>query len=205
MVICKMQMKLIPFLLSVVLLSCSGIKKEKVETGSEMKAPTTIENAQLSVLMLSSTQSGDVIKVKEYLKGGADVNFKEENKRTALMFASFNGAKQIVEELLKYNADINLVDINGRSALLFAASGPFPETVKLLLDKGARIDIQDNEEHFSALMFAAAEGQLENVKILLEYGANAKLKDIDGDGAIDFAQANGYTQVVEYLKTVESN
>ncbi|WP_346863351.1 ankyrin repeat domain-containing protein [uncultured Draconibacterium sp.] len=199
----KMQIKHFFLLLFVVFMSCSGVKKEKAEGSSEVKTQTSTDITQLSALLLSSTQNGDVVKVQEYLKGGADVNFKDQDNRTALMFASFNGAIQIVEELLKCNAEINLVDVNGRSALLFAASGPFPETVKLLLAKGAAIDIQDNEEHFSALMFAAAEGQLENVKILVENGANTGLKDIDGDNALSFAQANGHTAVVDYLTKID--
>ena len=83
---------------------------------------------------------------------------------------------------------------------MFAASGPFPETVKILLEKDAEPNIQDKVEHFTAFMFAAAEGQLENIKILLEYGANPNLKDVDGEDALMFAQNNGHTPVVEFLK-----
>ncbi len=136
------------------------------------------------------------------LDKGTDVNIKDEEGRTALMYASFNGHTGIMQELLNRNASVDLRDVNGRTALMLASSGPFPEAVRLLLDHGADPNLVDTEEHFSALMYAAAEGQLEVIKVLLKYHADPKLKDIDGDDASTFARNNGHAEVVNYLLSV---
>jgi ankyrin repeat protein len=203
--IISVSMKFIRFFLILIvpaLFSCTGKNKGAANATSEKQQQVSREQAGTEPSLLPSAGNGEFERVKELLEKGADANEKDEDNRTALMYASFNGYAPVVKELLKHNADVNSTDINGRSALMFAASGPFPETVKLLLENGAEPNIQDAVEHFTAFMFAAAEGQLENVKVLLEYGANPNLKDVDGEDALIFAQNNGHTQVVGYLKSL---
>ncbi|GAI14151.1 unnamed protein product, partial [marine sediment metagenome] len=118
---------------------------------------------------------------------GADPNKVDQDGRTALMFASFNGHTEIVRLLLDEGAELGIRDAMGRTALLYASTGPFAETVKLLLDHHADPNIVDNDEQFSPLMHAAAEGQLEVAKLLLDSGADPALKDIDGETAALFA------------------
>ena len=133
-----------------------------------------------------------------YLKG-VDVDHRDEEQRTALHLAAFEGHYAVVGLLIEHGADIDAIDGVGRTPLMFAASGPFPRTVQYLLDAGAEVDVVDNDEQFTALMFAAAEGQLENVKYLVEAGADVSRKDVDGETAIDFAKANGHAEVAQWL------
>lgn len=144
-------------------------------------------------------QAGDVLK---YLEAGIDVNVRDSDGRTALMYASYNGHVEVMRNLLLKGADVNLQDNYGRTALMMASSGPFPQAVRLLLDNYADPNIADKEEHFTALMYAAAEGQTEIVKILLSRNANPSLKDKDGDMALTFALNNGHDEVVKILKPV---
>jgi len=143
--------------------------------------------------------NGNHSEVISLLTEGRDVNMKDQDGRTALMYASFNGHTEIVNELLKKGAKINERDQNGRTALIFAASGPFKETVKLLLENKAEPNLADGEEHFTALMYAAAEGQLEVVKVLLDGNADPTLKDVDGDNAATFALNNGHKEVADLI------
>jgi ankyrin repeat protein len=138
--------------------------------------------------------------VEKAIKQGLDVNKRDAEKRTVLMYAAFNGHADIVKSLVAAGAEVNAQDKTGTSALMFAASGTSTETVQILLDAGAKINMVDSNEHFSALMWAAAEGQPENVKLLLKKGADIKLQDIDGDTAESFAAKAGHTAVVEILK-----
>ena len=190
------------FLLLIVatFLSCTGGNKEKEKLPAANQEQVVQKQTEPSPSLLQEASRGEFEKVNGLLEKGANVNEKDADGRTALMYASFEGYNPVVKTLLSHNANVNSLDINGRSALMFAASGPFPETVKILLENGAIPDIQDKEEHFTALMFAAAEGQLENIQILVEYGANPNLKDIDGEDALLFAQNNGHTEVAKYLK-----
>jgi len=143
---------------------------------------------------------GNKEEVMRLLEEGLNVNSKDPDGRTPMMYASFNGHTEIVSELLKKGTMVNLRDNYGRTALMFASSGPFPETVKLLLQNKAEPNLADGEEHFTALMYAAAEGHLEIVKILLDNKADPTLKDIDGDDAVTFAFNNGHKEVADLIR-----
>ncbi|HEX2967456.1 MAG TPA: ankyrin repeat domain-containing protein [Bacteroidales bacterium] len=149
--------------------------------------------------LFEAALSGMKNEVIEIIDKGTDVNTKDEDGRTVLMYASFNGHSELINNLVLRGAKVNLQDINGRTALMLASSGPFPDAVKILLDHGADPNIIDKAEHYSALMYAASEGQLEVVKILLKYNADPYLKDIDGDDALTFAKNNGHRNVAELL------
>jgi ankyrin repeat protein len=143
---------------------------------------------------------GKIETIEKALEAGYEVNARDPENRTALMYAAFNGQTAIVQKLIDAGADVNAQDKTGSTALMFAASGPYAETVQLLLEAGAQINMVDNNEHWSALMWAAAEGQAEAVKLLLENKADTTLKDVDGDTAESFAAEKGHTAVVQILK-----
>jgi len=182
---------------------CSNDKKKKNETTPKESQKISSELKYNPDQLFQSALNGDSGEVQKLLENGVNVNNRDQEGRTALMYAAFNGHDKIIETLLKYETDLNLRDNNGRTALMFAASGSSPNSVKLLLENGAKPNIQDKVEHFTALMFAAAEGQLENVKLLLQYGAQTNIKDIDGDDALTFADNNGHQQVVDFLKNLK--
>jgi N-sulfoglucosamine sulfohydrolase len=143
--------------------------------------------------------NGDESEVMQLLSGGIDINSKDEDGRTALMYAAYNGHASMIEKLIAKGSGVNLQDNYGRTALMLASSGPFTSAVKLLLDSGADPNMIDKEEHFSALMFAAAEGQAEVVRLLLKHKADPRLKDVDGDNALTFARNNGHKEVADLL------
>ncbi len=138
--------------------------------------------------------------VQEAIEQGIDVQIPDAYGRTALMLAAYNGYTNIVQYLIEQGAEVNNQNTEGRTALMFAATGPFPETVKLLLEENANVNSTDSVEGWTALMFAAAEGNKEVVEILLEYEADFSIEDDDGETAIDFAENNGHTVVVNLLK-----
>ena len=121
-----------------------------------------------------------------------NVNVLDEEGRSALMLASFDGHTETVRLLCENGADPNLRDLNRRTALMYAATGPNTPAIEILLAHGAEVNITDNGEGWSALMFAAAEGQTDNIQLLLKHGSDPDLKDMDGDTAFSFASNNGH-------------
>jgi ankyrin repeat protein len=143
--------------------------------------------------------NGDFSSVKGFIEGGTSVDALDKDKRSPLMFAAFNGHFELVDWLIKQEAKIDIEDVEGRTALMFSSTSQSLDTIELLLKSKANINHADKAEGFTSLMFAAGEGHLESVKLLVKYGANSKIKDQDGDTALNHAYNNKHVAVVEYL------
>lgn len=103
---------------------------------------------------------------------------------------------------------MNVKTPTGKSALTVAVQTRNSEIVRLLLSRGA--DLNDPEALFglTPLMFAAICGFKELVALLLEYhaGTHYQAHDkgqgvIDGWRAIDFAFAEGHSEIVVLLRS----
>ncbi len=179
----------------------SGNSSATETVPSDKSAPIVKSNKQMMNVadFGDAALSGKLDTVRQALDSGVDVNATDEQRRTALMLASFNGHTPVVQFLLTQNAAVDNRDALGRTALMFGATGANEETVRLLLKAGAEINAVDSSEGFTALMHAAAEGQLSVVQILLKHQADPAIRDVDGDTARDFASRNGHTAVVQLL------
>lgn len=178
----------------------AGCKNRKSQNGKEVTSSEEQPPAP-NTNIYDAALNGDIQMIKSFIKKGFDVNTRDAEGRTMLMFAAFNGHAEVIKLLLKSGAEINAKDKLNRSAITYAATSPFAEAVKLLLDHHADPNNIDNNEHWTPLMNAAAEGQMEVVKILLERGADATLVDVDGDSAESFAKKKGHNEVASYLHT----
>ena len=201
----KILLPLSAAILCFTLCACNNVGKGSTEKSSDSGLSSEAASAEIEStpalvgLLHQAALDGDLNAVEKALESGANVNGVDEEARTALMFAAFNGHSDIVLALLKAEAGIDRRDLMGRTSLLYAATGPFPETVRILLDKGAEPNVVDSDEHFSPLMHAAAEGNLDVVKVLLEWKADPTLMDVDGDDAASFARQGGHIEVANYL------
>lgn len=147
--------------------------------------------------LLEAVELGDLKRLRELIKSGADVNESQEDM--PLWKAAESGRADMVRELLKAGAD---ADCGGLHVPLCAAAHcASAEIVDLLLNAGAKVDAQE-EGGESALMCAAAKGDLKIVKRLLKAGADPKLQDEDGGTAIIYAKR--WPKVIECLKPLSS-
>jgi len=74
---------------------------------------------------------GDLKRVQEILKEGkVDINKKDKNGNTALIWASQEGHIEIVKSLLANGANINEKDKYGNTALIWASQEGHIEIVK---------------------------------------------------------------------------
>lgn len=83
-----------------------------------------------------------------------DINLRDEDGKTMLMYAVEYEDHPIIDVLLGNNADVNVVDNNGDSALHYAVRGCSESTIRKLLERHADVDLTNNEGKSVSVMAA---------------------------------------------------
>jgi ankyrin repeat protein len=142
---------------------------------------------------------GNVQIVKDSLDSGANVNGRDQDGWTPLMFAAFHGRAEIVKVLLDRGADIRIKDNNGTTALMAAVNSRHLDIIEILLDRGADVNTKAKKA-WTPLMLASLQGYTDVVKVLLARRADVNLKDtFDGSTALMFAVQEGHPEIVKML------
>ncbi|MBV8801725.1 MAG: ankyrin repeat domain-containing protein, partial [Gammaproteobacteria bacterium] len=128
-----------------------------------------------------------------------NINKKNINGITPLMYACKAGHLELLNILLEAEADINLLDYKENGILNWAVINGHVKVVEVLL-KQKRINLnQQNREGLSPLMEASIKGDLHMVNILLKAGAVVNLLDNEGNNSLFHAINNGHIQIAEVL------
>lgn len=77
------------------------------------------------------------------LKAGADVNHKDNDGWTALMWAAWSNLPLVTNTLITAGADVNVADKSGHTALMLAAGRGNAAIVSALLAKGANRELRN--------------------------------------------------------------
>ncbi len=149
------------------------------------KKPTHLDHALVEAVARSCTfdECGERLavdpnaapRVRLLLKQGADVNARDEDGKTVLMYACDYGLIDIARMLLEYGANVNAKDKYGGTALMEGCYDNEIDIVRLLLEYGANVNAKD-KYGVTALMHARFL-EIDTVRLLLEYGANVNAKD----------------------------
>lgn len=114
------------------------IVKEEVEVTPEI---LEIRNKQL----LESAAKHDKWSVEYYLEKGADIDYRNENGETALLWAASGGNEEMVKFLIEKGADVNSSDNTGKTVLMEAVEYGHFGTVRSLIKNGADVDAKDKK------------------------------------------------------------
>lgn len=114
--------------------------------------------------IVSIAESGNYKALKEAIEKGADVNQKDQYRKTALHVCALQDFNELAELLIASGADLNVLSQWGDTPLHIASGCGNEAMVKLLLSKGADISIRDNDG-FIPSDIASKEGHSEIVKL----------------------------------------
>ena len=116
--------------------------------------------------------------IQAALDSGANANAKDENGRTALMYAAmYNTSVKAIKSLLSAGANAGMKTTIGTTVLHFAArANPNPDIIDTLLNAGVPLEATDSKG-WTALMDAACFNSPEIVAALLRAGANVEARD----------------------------
>ena len=144
-------------------------------------------------------KTGTLEEVNNAIKAGANVNARDEDGKTPLMYAARdNQNPDVIKVLLEAGADVNASDEFGGTPLMYAArDNQNPDVIKVLLKAGADVNARDKYGKTPLMHAAAWNENPEIIKILIEAGADGKAKDNEGKTAFDYAEENEHIKGTE--------
>lgn len=164
-----------------------------------MKRISLIALALLFIMMFSiqvhagelhdAVKNGDIVKVRQLLERGADVNARNENGTTPLHFAARYGNTDIAKLLIERGADVNAKKEG--TPLHWAIYHRNTDIAKLLIEKGADLNALD-ESYNTPIEEVVILGRIEVAKLLIEKGA-------DINSMLNMAASSRYTDIAKLL------
>ncbi len=151
----------------------------------------TISNAHAEKLFINfkNAKTITVQQVETALKKGANVNARDTDGATPLMYASgynptvwdnsgyYNPNPKIIELLLNHGANIHAKEKNGMTPLMVASEkNTNPKVIELLLKHGANVNAKDADDR-TPLIFASSGNTPQVIELLLSHGANINAKE----------------------------
>jgi len=103
-------------------------------------------------------RSGDVVRL---LMVGANVNARNTDLETPLMFAAGNGDVHIMNILFRNGANLDAEDGSGSTALLWAAVALSVGALQFLITKGANVNARD-VDNFGAIHWVRARSLVDS-------------------------------------------
>jgi ankyrin repeat protein len=135
------------------------------------------------------------LEIIEYLvENGADVNEKDNDGMTCLMWASIYGYLTIAEYLVENNADVNEKDNNGITSLMIASLNGHLNIVEYLVENGANVNEKNNLGNTS-LDYACIKGHLDIIEYLVE-----KVEDVKNRADVNNIDNNGWSSLMWAIK-----
>jgi hypothetical protein len=167
-----------------------------------------IRKARRDLAFLQACHDGRVEAVQELITRGTDINVRDSEGMTGLMFAAASDRVEVVKLLLAHGVDVNGANRHGWTPLIKASSLGRTEVVRLLVDAGANVNAHA-ALNWTALIAASHDGHAEVVKILLEKGADINARSTLGWTPLMAARRNWHEPVMvlleEHSKKLEAN
>ena len=150
--------------------------------------------------LLDMARDGRLDRMKVFFENNpdAEVDVRDENGMTPLMFAAATGHTECAEMLLGAGADVAARDNVGMTPLLFAALEGRMDALKLLLSKGS--DMQASTKGgWTPLLLAVGHRHTGMAQFLMQSGANVNATNIEEASPLHVAATNNHCVMVELL------
>lgn len=115
----------------------------------------------------AAAAAGDVNAIREAIRSGAQIEFRDADGRTPLMTAVYKHHTDAARELIGAGASVNAQDKILNSPFLYAGAEGMTDIVRMCMKAGADYTIY-NRYGGSALIPACERGHVETVKAILE-------------------------------------
>jgi len=142
----------------------------------------------------TAIRANDLARLNTVLAQGADVNAKDTQGITPLMYAAWVGSTDAMRALLDRGADPNLTNSSGSTALMMAVT-ELPK-VQLLVARGAKVNIASTRGRTALMLAAMSDRSVAIVRALLAAGADPKAVDATGTTLLHAATIGNDTETI---------
>ncbi|GHM58178.1 MAG: hypothetical protein sL5_06130 [Candidatus Mesenet longicola] len=157
-----------------------------------------IKQAKLDRELFTAVQDGNLNKVKDLIKNGANLEARDKDGKTPLDLATPRECINIQEIFKQIQLD--------RELLIAVESGNLNEVENLVVNKNTDVNTNVDEYGWTPLHFAASGSKFDIVKFLFDKNANIKAKDAYGNTPLHIAaQYSGKLEIVEFLLDKNAN
>ena len=136
--------------------------------------------------------------MEKQIEEGAEIDKRDDEGQTPLLWATREGYESIVKILLATGANPNSSDHKGQTPLFWAAHKGYESIVTILLQSGADPNSSDHKGQ-TPLFWAAHKGYESIVRILLQSGANPNSRDHKGGIPLSWATSRIHAGIVDIL------
>lgn len=161
-------------------------------------------NADGHTPLMLAAKEGQHLNVEALLKAGASLTDADDRGWTALFFAAFSGAVDVIKTILtlgllsRHTAEatgpekfLDQRDHFGQNAFMIAVESGNLAAAHSLLDAGANINAQNKEGKTALMLAALSDGARKSTfDWLIEAGADRHIKDAAGLTALDYINSD---------------
>lgn len=176
-------------------------KNEKLVRKSQSNVPSeerTLTQDDLDKEILAACKSNNLTQVKELIKQGANVNYKDSSSLNLLHWSIRNNNIAILDFLLKNNANPNLSSSQKWTPLMEACKKKSLQAIRLLRQKNCNVNLKDVSGN-TALIICVQSKFTDGVRELLSYQANRELTNNRNQKALDIANQLKNEQIIKLL------
>jgi hypothetical protein len=161
-----------------------------VLSGCQKKPESSVHRDENATLMMAADH-GDLSRVQQLLREGADVHERTSGGKTALHYAAQSKNVAVVKALIQAGAEVNSKMAGNVTPLMLSLDMAFgqPEIALALIRAGADVNLADANGD-TALIIAATESSDEVLQALLENGANPNARGLNGETALHYVAMN---------------
>ncbi|CAG0924957.1 unnamed protein product, partial [Notodromas monacha] len=154
-------------------------------------------------LLCMATKAGDVNRVDELLKSGADASATDYDSRSALHVACGEGNQEMVQFLLRHGANVHTRDRHDRTPLMDAMEFGQVDCVRLLVQCGADVTFANASALGDDITRSAAAGNVQSLRAYKEGGFSLLTTNSSGSTPLHAAVASRQPESLEYILLAE--
>ena len=152
--------------------------------------------AQRNRDLFAAVGSGVIVRVKQLLADGADINSRQRPWNLTPLLIAPDVNLEMVKFLVEQGAEINVADKEGTTVLVKAVRAFSLASVKYLLDKGADLKTADGRGN-TAFTHAVLQSSPEIVMLLIQRGADVNV--VTDSGATPLSIAKNVRRAAENM------